>query len=121
MISIIIPTLNERARLARLLDALDREQTPHEVIVVDGGSDDGTAQEARRRGALVLKSDPGRGRQLALGARAAVGHVLLFLHADCVFPPGGWTASTPCFTSTLRWSAGISGSSSTATRDLRAG
>ena len=89
MISVIVPTLNERARLARLLDALEGETTPHEVIVVDGGSRDGTPQHARRRGALVLHSKTGRGRQLALGARAAVGHVLLFLHADCAFPPGG--------------------------------
>lgn len=89
MISVIVPTLNEHARVVRLLDDLGRERTSHEVIVADGGSDDGTAEAARSRGVRVVASEPGRGRQLALGAKQAKGDVLLFLHADSEFPAGG--------------------------------
>jgi rSAM/selenodomain-associated transferase 2 len=89
VISVIIPTLDEAERLPALLDRLAREGTPKEIIVVDGGSRDGGADLARRLGAVALVSPPGRGRQLALGAAWASGDVLLFLHADSVFPAGG--------------------------------
>jgi rSAM/selenodomain-associated transferase 2 len=89
MISVVIPTLNEASRLPRLLAQLAREATAHEVIVVDGGSVDGTPSLAETAGARVLRVLGGRGRQLATGAGAATGDVLLFLHADCVFPAGG--------------------------------
>lgn len=89
MISIIIPTLNEAEFLPPLLEALDQEDFPAEVIVVDGGSFDGTVELAAARGATVLRVDPGRGRQLAFGAQRARGGILLFLHADTTFPAGG--------------------------------
>lgn len=92
MISIVIPTLNEAGALPGLLAALARETTDHEVIVVDGGSTDGTATLARRAGARVLESRPGRGLQLRAGAAVAQGDVLLFLHADTGFPAGGLAA-----------------------------
>lgn len=89
MISVIIPTLDEAARLPALLAELAREDTAHEVIVADGGSRDGTAALARASGARLLIGAPGRGQQLALGAAAAQGETLLFLHADSHFPAGG--------------------------------
>lgn len=89
LISVIVPALDEGRGLRRLLDDLGREPTPHEVVVVDGGSRDGTVAAARAAGVRVLAGRPGRGGQLADGARAAVGDVLLFLHADCRFPAGG--------------------------------
>jgi rSAM/selenodomain-associated transferase 2 len=89
MISVVIPTLGERAEIERLLGELARETTAHEVIVVDGGSADGTPEVATRLGVRLLRSARGRGRQLALGARAARGDTLLFLHADSRFPAGG--------------------------------
>lgn len=92
MISVVIPALNEVPRLDRLLRALARERTAHEVIVVDGGSADGTAPLARALGARVARTAPGRGRQLLLGAALARGDVLLFLHADTRFPEGGLAA-----------------------------
>ena len=92
MISIIIPTLDERANLPRLLETLAGESAPHEIIVVDGGSTDGTPRAAGDGGARLIRSDTGRGSQLAAGAAEARGDVFLFLHADTRFPPGGLKA-----------------------------
>jgi len=89
MISIIIPAINEAARLAPLLQRLAAEQLDHEVIVIDGGSSDGTEKIARASGACVIQTGRGRGRQLFEGVKRARGKVLLFLHADSAFPPGG--------------------------------
>lgn len=84
-ISIIIPTLNEAKNVTALkpLTALVKE-----VILVDGGSNDGTVQAAKDLGFTVLTSDKGRGMQLNLGAEKASSTLLLFLHADTLLPPG---------------------------------
>jgi rSAM/selenodomain-associated transferase 2 len=93
MISVVIPALNEAARMPGLLHALRAQPVSLEVIVVDGDSADGTAEAARAAGAtLVLSAPRGRGQALSAGAEAARGEALLFLHADCVFPPGGLAA-----------------------------
>lgn len=92
MISVIIPTLNEAASLGPLLAALACEPAAHEIIVVDGGSSDGTPDLARQAGIEPVAAPRGRGQQLAAGAALARGDVLLFLHADTVFPPGGLAA-----------------------------
>lgn len=57
-----------------------------EVIVVDGGSGDDTAEVAKEMGVAVLPCEANRGRQQNLGARHAKGSILLFLHADTVLP-----------------------------------
>ena len=88
MISVVVPTLNEAERLPAVLTALAAEPIAHEVIVADGGSDDGTRAIARDHGALVVPCRRGRGAQLAAGASRARGEVVLFLHADSRFPPG---------------------------------
>ena len=95
-ISIIIPTLNEADFLPPLLEALAHEDVPAEVIVVDGGSSDGTVELASARGATVLRAAPGRGQQLAFGAQRARGDILLFLHADTTFPAGGLRRIVDC-------------------------
>lgn len=92
MISVVVPTWNEGERLGALLTALAGEPADHEVIVSDGGSEDGTAAIARAAGARVVAGERGRGAQLVAGAAAARGEVLLFLHADSGFPAGGLTA-----------------------------
>lgn len=86
-ISIIIPARNEAARIGATIDRA-RHGRPCEVIVADGGSADDTAGVARRHGATVVASAPGRGRQLNRGAAAATGDVFVFLHADTLLPPG---------------------------------
>lgn len=86
-ISVIIPVLNEREHLPRVLRALQGEKWVHEVIVVDGGSTDGTWEWLRHQNcASALSAPRGKGIQLNAGARAASGDVLLFLHGDCVLP-----------------------------------
>lgn len=84
-LSVVIPALDEETVLGRTLGAL-RQSTPGEVIVVDGGSRDGTAALARAAGAIVIDSPRGRGRQMNIGAAAAGGEILLFLHADTLLP-----------------------------------
>ncbi|MEE8500027.1 MAG: TIGR04283 family arsenosugar biosynthesis glycosyltransferase [Kiloniellales bacterium] len=88
-ISVVIPTLNEAGSLPALVTALRAQDPDCEIIVVDGGSHDATTDLASAQGVRVLASAPGRGQQLRLGAAAANGAVLLFLHADSVFPAGG--------------------------------
>ena len=88
MISIIIPTLDEERWLPPLLDAIHQQSAAHEVVVVDGGSQDRTLEVARDRGVRTLVSHPGRGAGISIGAEASRGEVLFFLHADSTLPPG---------------------------------
>ena len=84
-LSVIIPALNEAENIGAVVEAVLRAK-PHEVIVVDGGSMDATAEIAAQAGAIVLTSPPGRGLQQRLGAERAQGEALLFLHADTKLP-----------------------------------
>jgi rSAM/selenodomain-associated transferase 2 len=99
MISVIIPTLNAENSLAATLTALVPAVVDgilREVIVVDGGSSDRTLRIAEAAGVEVVRSAPGRGCQLAAGARAARGAWLLFLHADTVLETG-WESEAATF------------------------
>lgn len=86
-LGIVIPTLNEARHLPRLLDDLAHLDTAHRVVVVDGGSRDGTRTVARGRGARVVEAPRGRSSQLRAGARTLRSPWLLFLHADVRVPP----------------------------------
>lgn len=93
--SVIIPCLNEAQNLPGTLDAVFSQDFPRnqfEVIVVDGGSEDGSPAIAEERGATVLKTDRGVSRQRNAGATAAAGGYLVFLDGDCV-PAPGWLAT----------------------------
>jgi rSAM/selenodomain-associated transferase 2 len=86
-LSIIMPVLNEAADIEAALRAL----APYrgrgaDVVVVDGGSSDGTAELARPLADRVIEASRGRATQMNAGAAAARGASLLFLHADTRLP-----------------------------------
>lgn len=87
-VSIIIPTLNEENYLGRSLRHLSLlAPAAAEVLVVDGGSEDQTIAIAQKLGARVLATNQrGRALQMNLGAEAATGDILCFLHADTFVP-----------------------------------
>jgi rSAM/selenodomain-associated transferase 2 len=86
-ISVVIPAVNEGEKLREAIGAVHSATIPFELIVVDGGSSDDTAEVARASGARVVHSYcRQRAHQLNLGAQHAVGATLLFLHADTTLP-----------------------------------
>ncbi|MCL5022593.1 MAG: TIGR04283 family arsenosugar biosynthesis glycosyltransferase [Nitrospirae bacterium] len=90
MISVIIPTLNEEENIGRSLEGIRAEPHVSEIIVADGGSEDGTVELAERYPAVrIEKTTRGRGAQMNRGASSAQGNILFFLHADTVLQ-GGW-------------------------------
>jgi rSAM/selenodomain-associated transferase 2 len=109
-LTIVIPTLNANAHLPGGLKALaarpdgptttpappGAEAFPAEIIVADGGSNDGTPELAIAGGARLIKSPRGRGAQLEAGAHAASGDWLLFLHADTRLGDG-WRVAVASF------------------------
>ena len=91
MISVVIPTLNAERGLSSSLSALVEaavEGLVREVIVADGGSRDATQRIAEEMGATVIATAPGRGCQMAAGARHARMPWLLFLHSDTSLEAG---------------------------------
>ncbi len=92
LISIILPVLNEARVLAGTLAGLPAAPEV-EVILVDGGSTDGTWEAAGNFPQVRrLKALPGRGRQMNAGAKVARGDILVFLHADTSFGAAHLTA-----------------------------
>jgi len=86
-LSIIVPTLNEARDVPATLEALQPQRARgHEVLVVDGGSGDGTRELARGLADRVVSAPRGRASQMNAGAALAHGEVLLFLHADTRLP-----------------------------------
>ena len=96
-LAIIVPTLNEAGRIGTLLAALTAQFAAADdrpaLLVVDGGSHDGTPALAAAQGARVIGSEPGRAQQMNAGA-AAAGDVagLWFLHADSALPDNALSA-----------------------------
>src|SRR5436305_14708427 len=85
-LSIIIPTFNEARSIKPTLDAVAQVRGRVEVIVVDGGSSDGTLEILREWGARVIRRERGRGAQMHAGACLAEGEAIWFLHADTIPP-----------------------------------
>jgi 4,4'-diaponeurosporenoate glycosyltransferase len=91
-VSVIIPARNEAGRLGKLLESLQQQCTkPHEILVVDDGSTDGTAELALRYGCRVIEQQEagwsGKSAACYSGAQAASGEYLLFLDADVYLAP----------------------------------
>jgi 4,4'-diaponeurosporenoate glycosyltransferase len=96
-VSIVIPARDEEANLPRLLQSLNvMAMGPGEILVVDDGSTDQTAEVAVERGAKVVKCGPlpegwiGKSWACQQGAKATKGNALLFLDADTWFEQGGY-------------------------------
>ncbi|MFP4474373.1 MAG: TIGR04283 family arsenosugar biosynthesis glycosyltransferase [Desulfatibacillaceae bacterium] len=84
-LSCVVPALNEQGGIGPCLERIISGGA--EAVVVDGGSSDGTVDEALRYTPHVIVTRPGRGGQQAGGARAATGDTLCFVHADTLLPP----------------------------------
>jgi rSAM/selenodomain-associated transferase 2 len=95
-LALVVPVLNERADIDGLCERLANAARDCEVVVVDGGSDDGTDDllhaRASRAGFCFLTSSRGRGAQMNAGAAATTAGTLLFLHADTRLPTRGTAA-----------------------------
>jgi 4,4'-diaponeurosporenoate glycosyltransferase len=92
-LSIIIPARNEEHNLPVLLASLEEQAVrPHEIIVVDDGSTDRTAEIAAESGARVIVSKP-----LPDGWRGKTGGLFCFLDADTSFEPGGLSRVLDCY------------------------
>lgn len=88
-LSVVVPALNEARGIRAALEALaPLRARGHEVIMVDGGSSDGTTRLAVGLCDQVLNVRRGRAVQMNAGARAARGDALVFLHADTQLPGG---------------------------------
>ncbi len=79
-VSIVVPTLNEVMELPVLLQQLSNSAA--ELIVADGGSDDGTLELVGRYADQISQGPPGRALQMNRGAALAQGEWLWFIHAD---------------------------------------
>ncbi len=86
VISVVIPALNEVEHIEAAIQSA--RVSGVEIIVVDGASTDGTAELAATLGVRVIHSPRRRATQQNLGASAAAGDVILFLHADTLLPVG---------------------------------
>lgn len=84
-VSIIVPLLNEQAVVPSLIEQLDR-LAAEQIVIVDGGSSDGTGKLLQAAGYQVVQSSAGRARQMNAGALLATQSMLLFLHADTQLP-----------------------------------
>jgi len=91
-IGVVVPVLNESTRLKALVDKLHKLAF-EQIVIVDGGSDDGSWELARTLTARhsevsAIRTMRGRAYQMNAGARQCTMDVLLFLHADTVLPAG---------------------------------
>jgi glycosyltransferase involved in cell wall biosynthesis len=86
MVSVVIPAFNEEKTIAETITAIIGHPYISEVIVVDDGSSDSTAEQAAKVGAtvIVLAKNSGKGTALDVGVHTARGTIILFLDADVI-------------------------------------
>lgn len=103
-LSIIIPTLDEGPRLQAQLQALASWRAAGvEVLVVDGGSQDGSLASVAQLADQVLEAPRGRASQMNAGAARARGQWLLFLHVDTQLPADAWPLLQRSLDSQVLW------------------
>ncbi len=103
-LSIIMPVFNESLVIgSTLAGPASRDDDPIEIIVVDGGSIDRTAEVARQIASKILIKPGGRAIQMNHGAEYAQGAYLLFLHADTQMPPDFFEVLNQCFRRECVW------------------
>ncbi len=86
-LAIVVPVLQESAGIVPFLHALQTLRTEgHQVVVVDGGSTDRTAERAAPWCDRLVQAQPGRAAQMNAGATRCDADVLVFLHADTLLP-----------------------------------
>lgn len=95
-LSVIIPTLNEAEELPETVRRAQRVPEVIEIIVVDGGSSDGTVRIAEGLGCRALTAPRSRGGQMRVGAGQATGDVIVLLHADTWLPSEAGQAISDC-------------------------
>lgn len=95
--SVIVPVYNEEENVPGCIWQVRGLEPEAEIIIVDGGSTDGTVSAALQAGACVLRSELGRGTQFRVGARQADGDLLLFLHADTQLPADAFRVARQVF------------------------
>ncbi len=103
-LSLILPVLNEAATICAQLALLQQLRSRGvELLLVDGGSCDGTPDLARPWVDRLLESPRGRATQMNAGAHASQGEVLLFLHADTTLPPAADELIQAAMTDDVVW------------------
>jgi rSAM/selenodomain-associated transferase 2 len=95
-ISVVMPVLNEFAALTETITRIKANVEISEIIVVDGGSTDGSAERARELGCRVMTARASRGAQMRAGAEAARGDLIFFVHADTWLPANAAHAALNC-------------------------
>ncbi len=87
MVSVIIAAHNEEKVIGETLEKLTSKEL-HEIIVVDGESNDRTAEIAGEFPIKLISAKKNRAHQFNAGAKESIGDVLVFLHADCILESG---------------------------------
>jgi glycosyltransferase involved in cell wall biosynthesis len=91
IISVLMPALNEQESVVKTIESipvkiLERNGYRTEIIIIDGGSTDHTAELARSAGAKVIVAEKGYGRQYKEGFKVAAGEIICTADSDCSYP-----------------------------------